>query len=128
MRFDTVLQFTTQLATGLKQSVQLVPVVWRKPRIISHWMLNARKAQITLIVLAILVPFVLNPLVDMLLAALFGTVTEEHLFGLFKNETVNPNLEMAQLIAHWFVWITSLLICTYLFIRNLPDTLEQHDY
>ena len=124
MRFDRVMHFTTQLATGLKQSIELVPVVWRKPRVVSHWFLNARKAQIVLIVLVILVPLILNPLIDILLATLFGTVTEEHLFGLFKKETVHPNLETAQLIAHWLIWVSSFLICTYLLISRLPDVLE----
>lgn len=124
MLLDTVLHFTNQMTTGLKQSIRLVPVVWHKPRVIRHWLLNARKAQITLIALVILVPFVLNPLMDMLLAILFGTVTEESLFGLFINEKVHPSLESAQFITHWVVWILSLLICVYLFLRCLPDVVE----
>lgn len=124
MRFDTVLNFTNQLATGLKQSIQLVPVVWQKPRVFRHWLLNARKAQIALIALVILVPFVLNPLMDMLLASLFGTVTEERLFGLFIDEKEHPSLVSAQIISHWIIWTLSLLIFIYLFLRCLPDVVE----
>jgi len=124
MLLDTVLHFTNQLTTEFKQSIKLVPVVWQKPRVFRHWLLNARTAQIALMALVIIVPFALNPLIDMLLANLFGTVTEERVFGLFTKEKVHPYLENAQLIAHWIIWILSLLICIYLFLRHLPDALE----
>ena len=124
MRFDKILSFTSQLTTEFKQSIELLPVVWQKPNVFRHWLLNARKAQIALIISVILVPFALNPLLDMLLANLFGTVTEEHLFGLLKNEKVHPYLVSAQFIAHWVVWILSLLFCAYLFISRLPDVVE----
>jgi len=124
MGLNRIFHFTNQLAERFIQSLQLLPVVWKKPRIIRHWLLNARKAQLALIALVILVPFVLNPLMDMLLATLYGTVMEESLFGLFKEEKVHPELENAQYIAHWFIWILSLLSCVYLFLRYLPDVVE----
>lgn len=121
MLLDTVLRVTNQLTTELKQSIPLVPAVWQKPTVIRHWLLSARKAQIALIALIIIVPFILNPLLDMLLTTLFGTVTEEHLFGLFINEKTHPNLEVAKSIAHGILWILSFLIFIYLFLSHLPD-------
>ena len=83
MLLDTAQRYTTQLVTGFKQSIVLVPTVWRKPTVIRHWLLHAHKAQIALFTLIIIVPFGLNPLIDLFLTTLFGTVTEEQLFGYF---------------------------------------------
>ena len=124
MLLDTVVQHTNHLISGLKQSIVLVSVVWKKPTVIRHWLLSAHKAQIALIASIIIVPLILNPLIDMFLTSLLGTVTEEHLFGLFINEKIHPDLETAKTIAHWLTWTLSFLIFIYLLLRQLPDVIE----
>lgn len=124
MLLDTLTQFSDKIVTRFRQSTQLVPLVWKKPRVVRHWLFNARKAQIGLIVLVLMVPFVLNPLIDIMLVNLFAPVSEKNLFGLFITEKQHPYLENAKTIAHWISWILACLICSYLFLRCLPDAVE----
>lgn len=122
MYLDTVFHFTNQLVTRFKQGAQLVPVVYRKPHVVRHWLVNARAAQIALLVLALGVPLVLNPLLDMLLELIFSPVTEKTLFGLISTTKDNPYLDTVQTITHWLVWIGAVLSFVYLLLRKLPDT------
>jgi len=116
MFLDTVFQINQQIITHVRNSISLVPVVKRKPKVLRHWLLAAHKPQIIIIVLLILVPFVITPLVDFLLLKIFSPVTQESLFGLIKTQEENPKLTGAQTISHWIIWLSLtmwLFTCTF---------------
>jgi len=125
MFLDTVSQLKQHIITPVRDSVRLVPVVKRKPKVLRHWLLAAHKPQIIIIVLLVLIPFAITPLVDLLLLKIFSPVTEESLFGLIKTQEENPNLLGAQTFSHWMIWLMSAVLAIYLYLRHLPTTFEQ---
>ena len=125
MFLDTVSYIKQQLVTDVREGVSLVPVVRRKPKILRHWLLGAHKPQLIILALFILVPMAVVPLVDWLLSVVFSPVTEEMLFGLLQTKSDNPYLPFVQGFSHWVIWIVSVLLAIYLYLRHIPITLEQ---
>lgn len=124
MFFETVSHVTKGIVARFKEGMEIVPVIWGKPKVFRYWMLNARRAHLAMIVLIMLVPFILIPLVNLLLSYIFSPVTEETLFGLIRTKKDNPFLEYAQLMVTVLVWLASLLICIYLFLIKIPDVIQ----
>jgi hypothetical protein len=124
MFLDTKYPIKQQLVSHIQESVSLVPHIWRKPRVFRHWLLNAHKAQIAVVVLLLLIPFVITPLIDLVLTKIFSPVTKEAYFGLVKTQQMNPHLDGAQTFAHLVVWMCLLLLGMYLYLRHIPVTLE----
>ena len=124
MFFETVSHFATEITKKFKEGVELAPVVWRKPKVFRYWLTNSHKAHVAIIVLIMLVPLILNPLINSLLSYIFSPVTEEALFGLIRTKKDNPFLEYAQFLVNALVWIMSFLICVYLFLVNLPGVIQ----
>lgn len=125
MFLDTVFQIKQQFVHYAKDSVRLVPVVTRKPRVFRHWLLEARKPQIIIVVLLVMVPFIITPIIDYLLSLIFSPVTTEALFGLIKSEEENPYLVNAQIFSHWLIWIGFIAVSAKLYLRYLPDTIQE---
>jgi predicted Ser/Thr protein kinase len=124
MFFETVSNFTKDIVKRFKEGIELVPIVWRKPKVLRYWLKNSQKAHIAIIVLIVLVPFILIPLMHSLLSFVFSPVTEEAFFGLIRTKKDNPFLEYAQLLVTVLVWLTSFLICIYLFLIKIPDVIQ----
>lgn len=111
-----------QLVTNVQQDIKVAPAIWRKPKVFRHWLLSAHRANITFIALLILVPFAFTPLFDYLLEAIFTPIAGDILFGLIRTQEENPSLIPAQTFTHWLLWITSLVVVIYLYIRHMPPT------
>lgn len=125
MFLDTIFQIKQQVITHVRESMQLVPVVKRKPKILRHWLLGAHKPQLFIVSLLFLVPLVIVPMVDFLLSIIFSPVSTKALFGLIDKTVENPHLYNAQIISEWIIWITSVILALYLYLRYLPTTFEQ---
>ena len=123
MIFETVRQLTNKIFASVKEDLAQLPMVWRKPKILRYWLVNARRAQVAFAILILLVPFILIPLVDKFLAYIFSPVTEEALFGLFRTKRDNPYLEYATYMINAIIWGFAFLVCVYLLLRNIPDAL-----
>ena len=121
---ETASHLSKEISKKFKEGIELVPMVWRKPKVFRYWMLNARRAHLAIIVLIVLVPFILIPSVNLLLSYIFSPVTEESLFGLIRTKKDNPFLEYAQLLVTALVWLTSIVICVYLFLIKIPDVIQ----
>ncbi len=124
MHPDTFYTIAKQKALKLQEYIVLVPILWRKPEAFRYWLLNAHKAQIFALLLALLTPFAIIPLIDLLLATIFSPVTNDVLFGLIKTEHKNPYIDSVQTIAAWVIWILATLLCAALFLRHIPGTLQ----
>jgi len=123
MFLDTVFQIKQQFIHYTKDSLRLVPVVTRKPKVLHHWLLESRKPQLIIIVLLVMVPSIITPVIDYFLSLIFSPVTAESLFGLIKTEEENPYLVNAQTIAHWLIWVGFVVISVNLYLRYLPITI-----
>ena len=124
MMFESVRQFTHKIVASFKQDLALLPMIWRKPKVFRYWLVNAHRAQLVFAVLVLLVPFILMPLVNAVLAYLFSPVTEEALFGLIRTKKDNPYLEYAQFLANVLIFGFAFLACIYLLLRNIPHALS----
>lgn len=124
MIFETLRQFIHQIIGSFKQDLALLPVVWRKPKVMRYWLVNARKAQVAFALLILLVPFILTPLANAFLAYIFSPVTEEALFGLIRTQKNNPYLGYAQFMVNILIFGFSFFVCIYLLLRNIPDALQ----
>jgi tRNA A-37 threonylcarbamoyl transferase component Bud32 len=125
MLLNTVIEFNRKITTQLRDSVRLVPVLKRKPQILRYWLFSARKEQIIIIALLILLPFVILPALDVVLSRIFSPVTIESLFGLVTREVENPHLHVSELITHWSLWSMAIMFTLYLFLRRIPAALER---
>ena len=121
---DRLYHFTKKLAARIRRHFELISAIGRKPEILRHWLLNAHKAQIFSVAVLILIPLIILPLLNYLLAAIFSPVTNEALFGLIITEDKNPYIDIAQSITLWLVWIFASLYCLDLLLHHIPNTLE----
>jgi len=124
MFLDSVIGLKHQIVTQIRESVRLVPVVKRKPRVLRHWLLSAHKEQIMLVVLFTLIFFVVTPFLDQILSQIFSPVTRETLFGLITTRQEDPRLEDFQLVSRGLVWTATVILAIYLFIRLIPASLK----
>jgi hypothetical protein len=124
MFLDSVFQLKQQIVTHVRDSIKLVPVVTRKPRVWRHWLLSAHKEQIILVVLLALVIFIITPFIDLFLSEIFSPVTRETLFGLIKTTQENPRLDDFQMASRWLIWMSTVVFVVYLFLRHIPGSLK----
>lgn len=124
MFLNTVIEYNRKIATQLRDSVRLAPVLKRKPQILRHWLFSARKEQIIIVALLILLPFVILPALDLLLSRIFSPITVESLFGLVTRDVENPHLPLSELITHWSLWTLTILLAVYLILRRIPVALD----
>ncbi|RDH84039.1 MAG: hypothetical protein DIZ80_07855 [endosymbiont of Galathealinum brachiosum] len=125
MFLDSIIQIKQQIITRTQESIRLVPVVTRKPKVFRHWLLASHKPQIFIVALFILIPFAILPLMDLLLSQVFSPVTQDVLFGLFSSEEESPYLSGALIFSHWVIWVVAVSAAIYLYLRYIPVALEQ---
>lgn len=127
MFLDSIFALKQQIVTHVRDSVRLVPVLKRKPRVLRHWLLSAHKEQIILIMLLVLVFFVITPFIDLFLSEVFSPVTRETLFGLIKTRQEDPRLYDFQIASRWLIWSATAIIVIYMFLRHIPRSLKTAD-
>ena len=113
-----------KLVATIQQDIKFARAILRKPKVFLHWLLSAHRAQIAFIALLLLVPFALIPLFDYLLENIFTPVAGKTFFGLIRTREENPFLIPTQIFMQGFLWITSVLLVIYLYIRHMPTTFE----
>lgn len=124
MLLSAATEFNQKIKTRVRDSLRLVPVLKRKPKVLRHWLFSAHKEQIIIIALLALLPLAILPVVDQLLSKIFSPVTRKVLFGLINREEQNPYLYGIQMTTHWLLWIGTVLFAVYLYLRHLPAAMD----
>lgn len=124
MFLETVVEFNQKITSQVRDSLRLAPALKRKPKILRHWLFSARKAQIIILALMVLLTLAIIPGLDLLLSKIFSPVTITSLFGLVHSEVENPDLQVSQMITHWLLWICMVLVAVYLYLRHIPVAME----
>jgi len=124
MFLDTLVQAKHQFVTQIRENVGLFRLLRRRSTVVRYWLLSAHRAQMTIFALFILIPFVITPLIDILLTMIFSPVTERVLFGLIRNETRNPYLDAAETITRFLIWTSGCVVGAYFYLLHIPKTLE----
>lgn len=121
---NPIVRFKNRLVSNTKESVGLVPIILRKPRVFRHWLLYSYKAQVFLLLTVLLLPYLIIPTADYVLAKIFSPVTEEVLFGLINTEKENPYLNAAILITNGALWTFAILLAVYVYLRQIPAAID----
>ena len=108
-----------------RESLTLLPVVRRKHKIARHWLLSARTAFLTLVLVLIATPTVLTAGSDRLMQELFPATTSGKFLGMFKREAANPRLDRAQAVARGVLWAAGGGFVLLLFWLHLPEAVRQ---
>jgi tRNA A-37 threonylcarbamoyl transferase component Bud32 len=108
-----------------RESFTLLPVVRRKRRIARHWLLSARAAFLTLLLVLVATPTVLTAGSDRLMQGLFPATTGGRVLGIFKRDTANPHLDRAKTVARGVLWTTGGSLVLLLFWLHLPAAVRQ---
>jgi hypothetical protein len=124
MLLSAATEFNQNIKTRVRDSLRLVPVLKRKPKVLRHWLFSAHKEQIIIIALLALLPLAILPVLDQLLSKIFSPVTRKVLFGLINREQENPYLHGIQITSHWLLWIGTVLLAVYLYLRHLPAAMD----
>ena len=111
--------------TQSRESLALLPVVRRKRRIARHWLLSARVALLTLVLLLIATPTVLTAGSDRLMLELFPATTSSKFLGIFKRDDADPRLNRAQSIGRGVLWTTGGSLVLLLLWLHLPEAVRQ---
>jgi tRNA A-37 threonylcarbamoyl transferase component Bud32 len=111
--------------TQSRESLTLLPVVRRKPRIARHWLLSAHAAFLALVIVLIATPTVLTAASDRLMQELFPSTTGGKFLGMFKRDDGNPRLDRAQTIGRSMLWTTGGSLVLLLLWLHLPEAVRQ---
>lgn len=99
-----------------------VPGVVRDQTALQRWLLDARKAQIALLLTVLLLPLVVIPLSDALLEQVYSSSRRQGLFGL-RSRQANRVLAARKVQAHFLLWTVAVGSTLILLILDAPRAL-----
>jgi hypothetical protein len=115
------------LVGRIREGARLAPALLKKPAVALHWLLSARMAQVTIIVLALTVPTVITGAVDILLEKIHPPRIHEELLGLMKKTYTNPRLEDSKELARNILWAGSGSLVFLLLVMHIPAAVKSAD-
>lgn len=98
-----------------KAIAESLPVVVKDPQLLKRWLLNARRAQIALAAIVLLVPLVVIPVTDLALEKLYP---KTKVMGLFSKSS--RYLPQRKHQAHVLIWILSVGSVVTLLLLDAP--------
>ena len=102
-----------------------VPRLRRKPRVIACWLGGARRAQLMLLVVVLLLPTLMPGAVDTVVEYIYPPVQSEHLFGLIKLRNMDPRIPERQQQIKTLIWTSAVMAMLLLFWLEIPQGMQR---
>jgi predicted Ser/Thr protein kinase len=112
------------IMTRTRYAVTLAPRLAKKPAVLRLWLLNARWAQVALLLLILFMPNFIPSAVDAQLEKLYPPITTKKWYGLVRSTATNPRLESRQKLARVVLWAGSGFIVLYLLLLHIPRAID----
>jgi predicted Ser/Thr protein kinase len=109
----------------LFHSITLAPILFRKPRILRHWLLSARLAQVTLLLVIFFVPSFIPSIIDARLEKLYPPIITKKMFGMVHRATLDPRLDSNKKSARIALWTGSGCLIVFLLLIHIPRAIIQ---
>ena len=113
-------------AARIRESGASLPALVRKPFLMRLWILTARKAQIGLAIVVLLLTFVAPPSIGLLTDYLYpDTITKKSVLGIFERNKINANLLRSKRYQQILVgsWVIGLGFVLVMLINHIPVTI-----
>jgi hypothetical protein len=114
-----------RLTRNIHHTAKLLPEMRRKPALVRHWLLSARKAQVALLVALLLLPSLVPAGFDRVLESIYPPLTSQHVFGLLTKTIPDPRLEDRQQLVRLLLWGSAAALVMGLFWLHIPKAMSQ---
>jgi hypothetical protein len=123
--FDPLLSIIRSLADRAFTGLGLIPLLVKKPAVLSLWLLTAYAGQIVLLLLLLTLPTVVMPAIDDRLEVMYPATIKEKFFGLRAEIHEDPRLNSRKQLARTVLWTSAGGIVLFLFLIHIPTAIQR---
>lgn len=114
-----------RLTRNIRDTVKLLQGMRRKPALARYWLVSARNAQVTLLVLLLVLPGLVPVGIDHVLEFIYPPQTSQHVFGLLTKTVPDPRLEDLQQLVRLLLWGLGAALVMGLLWLHIPRAVHQ---
>lgn len=116
---------TGDIRSSTTSSVELVPLVLRKPSVLWRWLFLSYRFYLILIVTFILMNTVVDAAIDKGLTTLYPPVKTKKLFGLMVEEKNDPRIAWQRKFIRGVLWTGGCGLSVYVLLLSLPGIVRK---